>query len=207
MRIVRKKDIQTSNWSGGTTSELFIFPTNSNYKDFNFAFRLSRATIEVEESVFTPLPNVKRKLMLLDGELELIHEGQHTKKLKPLQFDTFSGDWNTKSIGKATDFNLMMLGDTDGNYSVIKAKKKQFHTYKINHDFTVFYVAEGTLHFEDRSVNEGELIIFNGEANEASQEIILKKADVPCLFHILKEKEINEEVVTKYAKQIQLEKS
>jgi environmental stress-induced protein Ves len=166
MQIIRKEDIQTSNWSGGTTSELFIFPTNSIYKDLNFGFRLSRATIEVEESVFTPLPNVKRQLMLLDGELELTHEGHHTKKLKPLQFDTFSGDWNTKSKGKATDFNLMTLGNTKGTLSVMKAKKKQFHAYKINNEFTVFYINEGTLQFEDKHVNAGELIVFNGESED-----------------------------------------
>lgn len=166
MQIIRKSDIKTSNWSGGTTSELFIFPTTSNYTDLNFGFRLSRATIEVEESVFTPLPNVKRQLMLLDGELELIHEGHHTKKLKPLQFDTFSGDWHTKSIGKATDFNLMTIGNTEGTYSVMKAKKKQFHTYKINHDFTVFYIAEGSLQFEDTSVEKGEILNFNGPSDD-----------------------------------------
>jgi len=162
MQIIRKSDIQTTNWSGGTTSELFIFPTTSNYKDLNFGFRLSRATIEIEQSVFTPLPNVKRQLMLLEGELELINEGQHTKKLKPLQFDTFSGDWTTKSHGKATDLNLMMLGNTEGSYSVMKAKKKQFHSYKINQDFTVFYIAEGTLQFEDTTIEKGELVLFNG---------------------------------------------
>jgi len=162
MQIIRKSDIQTSNWSGGTTSELFIFPTTSNYKDLNFGFRLSRATIETEESVFTPLPNVARQLMVLDGELELVHEGHHTKKLKPLQFDTFSGDWTTKSTGKATDFNLMTLGDTTGTFSVMKAKKKQFHSYKINHEFTLFYIVKGELQFEDKSVNTGELIVFNG---------------------------------------------
>lgn len=162
MQIIRKSDIQTSNWSGGTTSELFIFPTTSNYKDLNFGFRLSRATIETEESVFTPLPNVKRQLMLLDGELELIHEGHHTKRLKPLQFDTFSGDWATKSKGKATDLNLMMLGDTEGTYSVMKAKKKQFHSYKINHEFTIFYIAEGTLKTDETTLEKGELLIFNG---------------------------------------------
>ncbi len=166
MQIIRKADLQTSNWSGGTTSELFIFPTTSNYKELNFDFRLSRATIEIEESVFTPLPNVKRQLMLLDGELELIHGEHHTKKLKPLQFDVFSGDWHTKSIGKATDFNLMTIGNTDGTFSVIKAKNKEFHSYKINHDFTVFYIAEGTLEFEDISVGKSELIIFNGLSDD-----------------------------------------
>lgn len=160
MKIIKATDIKTSDWSGGTTSELFIYPENSDYKSLNFAFRLSRATIEVEESIFTPLTGVKRKLMLLDGELELIHEGQHSKKLKPLQFDTFSGNWNTKSIGKASDFNLMMLGDTEGNFSVIKAKKKQFHSYKITNGFTVFYVNNGGLTFDDTTISAGELLIF-----------------------------------------------
>jgi environmental stress-induced protein Ves len=161
MKIIKTTDIKTSDWSGGTTSELFIYPENADYKNLDFAFRLSKATIEVEESTFTPLPNVTRKLMLLDGELELIHEGEHTKKLKALQFDTFSGDWNTKSIGKATDFNLMMLGNTEGNFSVIKAKKKQYHDYKITDGFTIFYIAKGALNFENKTVSTGELLIFD----------------------------------------------
>ena len=167
MNIIKKNDIKTSNWSGGTTAELFIYPPKSDYSKLNFAFRLSRATIEVGESVFTSLPNVKRKLMLLEGELELIHENQHTKKLKPLQFDSFSGDWNTKSIGKAIDFNLMMLGNTEGNFSVIKAKKKQFHSYQIKNNFTIFYVVNGSLCFEDTSLtNEDMLIIEKDDAEE-----------------------------------------
>ncbi len=166
MQIIRKADIQTSNWSGGTTSELFIFPTTSHYKDLDFSFRLSRATVEIEESVFTPLPKVKRQLMVLEGELELIHEAHHTKKLKPLEFDIFSGDWLTKSIGKVTNFNLMTIGATEGTLSVMKASKKQFYTYKINHDFTVFYIAEGTLQFEDMNINKSELLVFNGPADD-----------------------------------------
>jgi len=166
MIIIHKKDIKTSDWSGGTTSELFIYPVNADYKKLDFAFRLSRATIEVDESTFTPLPKVKRKLMLLEGELELIHEGEHTKKLKALQFDTFSGDWNTKSIGKATDLNLMTLGDVDGNYSVIKAKKKQFHSYKITDRFTIFYIAEGSLSFDETILTKGDLLMFNQAEEE-----------------------------------------
>jgi len=161
MYIIQKKDTKTTNWSGGTTTELFIYPQNSDFKKLNFAFRLSKATIETEESVFSKLPNVKRKLMLLDGELELINEGQHTKKLKPLQFDAFSGDWNTKSKGKATDFNLMTLGEADGNFSVIKAKKKQYHDYKITAGFTIFYIVEGALNFENNTISIGELLIFD----------------------------------------------
>jgi len=161
MKIIRKEDIKISDWSGGKTSELFIYPPKSNYKKLDFLFRLSKATIEVEESNFTPLPNVKRKLMVLEGELELVHEGHHSKRLKSLEFDTFFGDWKTKSIGVATDLNLMTLGDTKGDFSIIKAKKTQFHTYKIPNDFTVFYNCNGKLHFDEKILNEGELLIFD----------------------------------------------
>jgi dethiobiotin synthetase len=47
-------------------------------------------------------------------------------------------------------------------------------------------------------------IIFNGKVNEASQEIILKKAGVPCLFHILEEEKINPEIIVKYAKEVKV---
>ena len=42
-------------------------------------------------------------------------------------------------------------------------------------------------------------LIFNGEPNEESERIILRYAQVRCLLHIKKEKEINREVVTAYA--------
>jgi len=164
MKIITQKDIVTTKWSGGTTAELFIYPPESHYKDLDFKFRLSRATIEVESSDFTTLPKVNRKLILLEGELELIHENQHSKHLKPLQFDTFKGDWKTKCVIDeehlpVTDFNLMMLGDTKGTYSVIKAKKRQFHHYNIVNDFTIFYVAEGNFQHEDTTLSKGELIV------------------------------------------------
>ena len=164
MKIITQKEIKTTKWSGGTTTELFIYPPESQYKDLDFKFRLSCANIEVKTSEFTPLPNVKRILLLLDGELELIHENHHTKHLKPFQFDTFSGDWKTKCIltsdkALATDFNLMMLGDTKGILSVIKAKKRQFHHYQITHDFTIFYVAEGELKHNNTTLTKGELLI------------------------------------------------
>lgn len=161
--IIRNQDVKVANWSGGTTSELFIYPKIADFKKLNFSFRLSRATIEVEESNFTALPKVKRKLMLLDGELELIHEGEHSKSLKPFEFDVFSGDWNTKSIGKVTDFNLMMLGNTKGDFDVIKSENKQSYTYKITKNFTIFYIADGILDFNETALVKGDLLIFENE--------------------------------------------
>jgi len=42
-------------------------------------------------------------------------------------------------------------------------------------------------------------IIFNGPENKASMDIILKKANAPCLLHIEQQKSITPETVTRYA--------
>ncbi|MCH2231100.1 MAG: HutD family protein [Crocinitomicaceae bacterium] len=115
--------IKKTNWSGGTTSELFIFPEGSEFNIGNYLFRLSIATVEIEESTFTRLPDVNRTLMVLEGILKLEHEGHHKATLKPLEFDNFKGDWNTKSWGKVTNFNLMTKGDFEGSLSGIKLEK------------------------------------------------------------------------------------
>ncbi|MEJ1240651.1 dethiobiotin synthase [Chryseolinea sp. T2] len=47
-------------------------------------------------------------------------------------------------------------------------------------------------------------IIFNGERNPQSEEIILHHADVRCLLRIEKEKEINRQIVRSYADKLLL---
>lgn len=110
---------KTSTWSGGTTTELAIFPKNALYLERNFDFRISTATVDVEKSDFTSLVGFSRFLMILDGEMELIHEtfedsnevNQYTKKLKQFDFDFFDGSWKTESIGKVRDFNVIYRPD------------------------------------------------------------------------------------------------
>src|SRR6476660_8146686 len=82
----------TINWASGTSTEIFIYPSNGSFADRNFLFRISTATVEAEESTFTFFEGITRHLMILKGELELIHEGRYTKHLKPYDQDTFSGN-------------------------------------------------------------------------------------------------------------------
>ncbi len=100
----------TSKWSGGSTTQLYIFPSGATYADRNFDLRISSAIVEVEQSTFTSLPGIQRKLMILEGEIRITHQGQYTKLLKPFDVDTFSGDWKTTSLGRCTDFNVMTSG-------------------------------------------------------------------------------------------------
>lgn len=108
--VFHQQDFLESTWSGGSTTQLYIFPEDASYADRNFQFRISTAKIEVAESTFTSLPNFSRKLMILEGEITVHHEDQYTKKLTPFEVDSFSGDWTTTALGTCVDFNVMTTG-------------------------------------------------------------------------------------------------
>ncbi len=108
--LLTKTDFNESTWSGGSTTQLYIYPEDASYADRNFQFRISTAKVEIAESTFTSLPGFSRKLMILEGEITVHHEDQYSKKLTPFEVDTFSGAWNTSAVGMCVDFNVMTAG-------------------------------------------------------------------------------------------------
>ena len=107
--IVKKtrSEYSTSAWSGGTTTELGIGPEGSRYADREFLWRISSATVDLEESTFTALPDYNRIIMTLEGELDLCHNGGEWLHLKAFETHSFDGADETASKGKVVDFNLM----------------------------------------------------------------------------------------------------
>jgi environmental stress-induced protein Ves len=105
--ILTSRNFKTTKWSGGTTTQLYISPINATLFNRDFKLRISTAKVETEESTFTSLPNVRRKLMILLGEITITHENQYSKHLKPFDIDDFCGDWTTSSKGTCIDFNVM----------------------------------------------------------------------------------------------------
>lgn len=97
----------TATWSGGTTTQLAIWPPEARYDTRDFLWRISSARVTAEESVFTSLPGVQRIILPLDGQLILQHDGHHSAVLQPFMQDAFSGDWTTRSYGRVQDFNVM----------------------------------------------------------------------------------------------------
>lgn len=184
--IFRKAGQRISTWPGGTTTELFIYPEDAAYPKRNFMFRLSSATVEAERSVFTSLPGFKRILMILDGEIEISHEGKYKKILRKSEKDFFNGSWNTTSKGKAVDFNLMMANGLQGSVEMIflaEGQRKQIKTEQ-NTDFTGMYIFLGkiVLNIENETVilESGDFLMIEKSNNksleitaETSTEIIL----------------------------------
>ena len=105
------KDYRTSRWSGGETTELLIWPRDAVYGQRDFLFRVSSATVELNESTFTALPDYHRLIATLEGTITLCHDGGAPLTLAPYQVHAFDGGSETVSLGRCRDFNLMLRKD------------------------------------------------------------------------------------------------
>ncbi|MBP2635263.1 MAG: HutD [Firmicutes bacterium] len=114
IELIPRQEQTTSKWSGGTTTQIAIFPKQAVYAERNFTWRISSACVDVEQSEFTSLPGIWRLIMVLDGEMRLEHTGHHSSHLKAFEQDSFSGDWTTTSFGKVRDFNVMLANGSTG---------------------------------------------------------------------------------------------
>ena len=97
-----------------------IFPEDADYEARDFIWRLSSATADQEESVFTKLPDYDRVLMVLEGDAVLAYEGQRVARLKELEQDRFDGGFSARSFGKIRDYNLMVRKGGEGYLDVLK---------------------------------------------------------------------------------------
>lgn len=186
--IITANKFNTINWSGGTSTQLYIYPETADYGLRNFDFRLSTAKVEVEKSDFTSLSGVSRKIMILDGQIEISHKNHYTKKLKEFDVDEFEGDWQTSSVGICTDFNLMTQEKTKGELSSFALLKEQIIDFTItDKQAKIFiYLYSGKIVFTNEGNNfildQGELLIlenpimnnFKLKANKDSRLIISK---------------------------------
>ena len=163
------KDFHTKRWSGGTTTELFIYPPTSSLKKLDFDFRISTATIEVENSTFTPLPGVKRGFTLLEGKTKLKHEGHHQLEMKLNEVDEFLGEWKTSSEGKCTPFNLMTTNNCKGNIHPLFLKRNMKTELQSKCDFILIYCNKGNgavLNEKQTELSENELIVLTDSSSD-----------------------------------------
>lgn len=151
-KLLHKSSCRTSKWSGGLTTELAIAPEGSAYGDRNFLWRISSATVDDEESIFTSLPGYDRIILALKGGIRLSHNGGDWIELQEYEPYSFDGADETKSAGRVTDFNLMMRkGKYNGSIRVLRLEKARFPSELQENpepeekmaDTLFFYCAEG----------------------------------------------------------------
>ncbi len=186
-----KEDYKTTNWSGGTTTELRIYPSGAEYTAKDFGYRISSARVDLDNSDFTKLPGVQRKLMILDGNMSISHCYGPFQKLTYLTEHSFMGDWYTKSRGQCTDFNLMLRDGVEGSISVIKSEG--VHEYEADHIFMYLYQGRVTLkhnpllQISDVNFDKREEVIL-----EDQQSLFLEAQNGKVIFSI---EELSKEAV------------
>ena len=169
--IIHAENFKTINWSGGTSTQLYIYPETAEYGLRNFDFRLSTAKVEVEQSNFTSLPGVSRKIMILDGQIKISHKNHYNKILHEFDVDAFEGDWETSSVGMCTDFNLMTRGKIRNELSSLSLLQKQATDYPISKHSMIFiylYTGKIALNIEqnDLVLKQGELLILDNPSQD-----------------------------------------
>ena len=172
--IVRKDQRTVNRWSGGTTTQIDLFPACSTYGARDFAFRVSSATIEESPSQFTSLPDYQRWIAMLSRPVVLEHafqnrEGLERVELAPLQVHPFDGGTPTTSIGKAVDFNLMLRKGLFGKMVHVGADQRA--------EFSEGSWAESWL--SGRKADAlGHLAVFWPEASQAMESVDNSSMDV-----------------------------
>ncbi len=169
--IVHPSESRTTiNWASGTSTEIFIYPSNGSFVDRDFTFRISTATVEAEESTFTFFEGITRHLMVLKGELELIHEDRYAKNLKPYDQDVFSGEWPTRAKGKVTDFNLMLKNGAEGSLTHTATMPKQILIAEKESDYLFVFIASGSFTADEFQPTIGDLIQVEEQLELTSNE-------------------------------------
>lgn len=143
-KFISADDMTVSDWSGGKTIQIAIFPENAVYAERNFLWRVSTATVDAEESDFTLLPDYDRIIASLKGSMLLSHKNGESIRIMPCgTVYNFDGGIDTHCIGKASDLNLMMRkGRVSGNIEFLKENEEKTLSLKENETALVYYIDE-----------------------------------------------------------------
>jgi len=184
-----------SKWSGGCTCELAIGPDGTSYAARDFAWRVSSAVVELEESVFTDLPDYERWILTLDGDMELVHGEGSPVRLSPFVPHRFDGAECTRSAGKVRDFNLMLRkGVCRGGLRVFAVAGGGTFTAVPPQDGggdsrrQLLFCADGSCTVESGGLRgacgKGDYLLVNGNAavfNDGDAAVMLIIADICCV--------------------------
>lgn len=120
-KIISPDEFIENQWSGGTTTQLVIFPEGSNLADRDFDFRISSATFTSTSSNFSEFNSYQRYLLPLIGKLSVNHENLYSRELDTYELEYFLGSWKTSSTNTldCKDFNLIVKKGIQCNLSVL----------------------------------------------------------------------------------------
>ena len=163
MRHLTAGDFQVLPWSGGRTVQIVISPEGADYAARDFLWRVSSATVELDESDFTALPDYDRWIMPLSGPMRLSHNDGPEVALAPHEAHFFDGADKTHSWGRCTDFNLMLRKGRCGGR--LLALPEDAESPLSEEGVKVLYCVRGTVDVNGLSLKEYEAALLEeGEA-------------------------------------------
>ncbi len=116
LTLISPETYLSSTWSGGGTTQLCLLPAGASYAERNFDLRISSATVEIEESVFSDLRGYSRIIAPLEGSFDLQHpdrKGLQHFHLERYQLHAFDGGEKTLCRGRGRDFNVIFRHGLD----------------------------------------------------------------------------------------------
>ena len=179
MRIRKLEMQKISKWSGGETTELFIYPSLSQYSSRDFEYRISSATIESEMSTFTSFEGYERILMTLTGDIVLHIDGVK-RKVKMHHPVRFSGSSAASSFGKVTDFNLIFKKGYSGDLVYKQLPEKYSLKLSAKANDRGVYIYKGKMIIDNQIAVEGDFVVLD-EGDE-----ILSTAVTGCELVVVK---------------------
>ncbi|EHI68982.1 HutD family protein [Streptococcus ictaluri] len=106
--LIRPSDYVQSDWSGGKTTQLYLYPEKGHYKPGHFAYRLSTATVALRQTTFTLLEDYHRLLMPLDKTI-ILSDLSHSKEISLAPFESYAFEGSSRMVSRGTcqDVNLI----------------------------------------------------------------------------------------------------
>lgn len=159
MNLIPKEYHKVSNWSGGTTTELFIFPANATVSEQNFDYRISTAQVRVEKSEFTLFPGYHRKLAILEGKLNIQHNQEAQYVLKEGDQTSFEGNYLTCGEGQVVDFNVIYKDEYTVEIRFINDLQES--VFMEGNELIGFYCVNGSVQWDEKKMSTGDFITFS----------------------------------------------
>lgn len=141
-----------SNWSGGSTTQLYIYPAYATLQELNFDIRISTAVIEVESSDFTKFNGYQRIIFPLEGMLTLQHDQNKAYQLQPFELATFNGESDTTGQGKVIDFNVIFKPSISPHVTIKELSNQEEYQFELNKGLV--YCVNGCIEIAGEIVSE-----------------------------------------------------
>ena len=144
-KVIKKEDFVTTQWAGGETTQLSIYPEDAVFSNKDFLWRISSATFTSTGSVFSDFTGYQRYILPLEGELTVQHKGLYGRTLKRYEVEYFDGSWTTTSQNSldCRDYNYIVKNGSLAKVQILNEgdeyilKEKEIVTFFSVDDFTI----------------------------------------------------------------------